>query len=57
MVKITIKNILLSEQNWEQLKALDPSISQYKIDEVEKMLHCRDPCAMSFDIEISRKSG
>jgi hypothetical protein len=43
MVKITIKNILLSEQNWEQLKALDPSISQYKIDEVEKMLHCRDP--------------
>jgi hypothetical protein len=43
MVKITIKNILLSEQNWEQLNALDPSISQYKIDEVEKMLHCRDP--------------
>ncbi|MDR2699466.1 MAG: transposase zinc-binding domain-containing protein [Nitrososphaerota archaeon] len=30
-------------QNWEQLKIMNPNFSQYKIDEVEKMLHCRDP--------------
>ena len=34
---------MLLTQNWEQFKVLNPNISQYKIDEVEKMLHCRDP--------------
>jgi ribosomal protein S27E len=34
---------MLLTQNWEQLKIMNPNLSQYKIDEVEKMLHCRDP--------------
>ena len=34
---------MLLTQNWEQFKVLNLNISQYKIDEVEKMLHCRDP--------------
>ena len=34
---------MLLASNWEQLKDMDPNISQYKIAEVEKMLHCRDP--------------
>jgi len=41
-IKVTIKNILLA-QNWERFKVMNPNLSQYKIDEVEKMLHCRDP--------------
>jgi hypothetical protein len=34
---------MLLTQNWGQFKVLNPNLSQYKIDEVEKMLHCRDP--------------
>jgi uncharacterized protein (DUF983 family) len=41
--KITIKNILLLTHNWEQFKYVNLNLSQYRIDEVEKMLHCRDP--------------
>jgi hypothetical protein len=41
--KIHIKAILLLRQNWEQFKGMNPNLSQYRIDEVEKMLHCRDP--------------
>jgi hypothetical protein len=34
---------MLLAQNWERFKVMNPNLSQYKIDEVEKMLHCRDP--------------
>ncbi|MDR0373520.1 MAG: transposase zinc-binding domain-containing protein [Nitrososphaerota archaeon] len=45
-IKITIKNILLLAQNWEQLKAMNSNLSQYKIGEVEKnapLSRSRDP--------------
>ena len=34
---------MLLAQSWERFKVMNPNLSQYKIDEVEKMLHYRDP--------------
>jgi len=41
--KITIKSIFLVNGNWERFKAENPNLPFYVVDEVEKMLHCRDP--------------
>jgi len=41
--KITIKSIFLANGNWERFKAENPNLPFYVVDEVEKMLHCRDP--------------
>ena len=41
--KNTIKNILLTNGNWERFKAQNSNLPLYVVEEVEKMLHCRDP--------------
>ena len=41
--KITIKSILLTNGNWERFKAQNSNLPLYAVEEVEKMLHCRDP--------------
>lgn len=41
--KIQIKGIFQIKENWDGYKAVKPGVPQYAIDEVEKMLHCRDP--------------
>jgi hypothetical protein len=43
VLKITIKSIFLVNDNWEQFRAEDPNLPFYVVDEVEKMLNCRDP--------------
>ena len=41
--KITIKSILLTNGSWERFKAQNSNLPLYVVEEVEKMLHCRDP--------------
>ena len=40
--KITIKSILLTNGNWERFKAQNSNLPLCVVEEVEKMLHCRD---------------
>ena len=40
--QITIKSIFIAGGSWERFKAENPNLSLHVVDEVEKMLHCRD---------------
>jgi len=41
--KIAITSIFLVGGSWERFKAENPNLPLYVVEEVEKMLHCRDP--------------
>jgi len=40
--KIAIKSVFIANGNWERFKAENPNLPLYVVEEVERMLHCRD---------------
>jgi len=40
--KTTVKEIFQTNDNWQHYKAKNPNLPIDAINEVEKMLHCRD---------------